>query len=180
MDKIKLRALSLEDAKVTYKWQNLDNIKKYYSGHPFPVSYEKEKQWIEKSVLSNTSNIVFGIERLDNCKLIGLSLLNNVNLIHRVAEFAIFIGDINSVGKGYAKEATIKTINFGFNKLGLNRIFLRVSIDNSPAINLYKKVGFISEGILRECFYINGEFIDKEVMSMLKKEFEKIYKSHEL
>lgn len=43
MNKIKLRALSLEDAKITYKWQNLDNIKEYYSGHPFPVSYEKEK-----------------------------------------------------------------------------------------------------------------------------------------
>lgn len=67
MDKIKLRALSLEDAKITYKWQNLDNIKKYYSGHPFPVSYEKEKQWIEKNILSNITNTIFGIEeRLDN------------------------------------------------------------------------------------------------------------------
>lgn len=36
-DKIHLRAFTSEDIKFTLEWHNKPEIKKMYSGHPFPV-----------------------------------------------------------------------------------------------------------------------------------------------
>ncbi len=100
-----------------------------------------------------------------------MAFLKEINLMHRTAEFSIFIGEENAKGKGYAKEATMKTIEFAFNDLNLNRVFLKVQEDNFKAIKLYEKCKFKKEGILRECIYKNGHYINEIVMSILKAEY---------
>lgn len=171
MENIKLRALTTKDKELTLRWNNQDDIKLLYSGHPFPVNIEMESEWIEKITKSNFPTTVFGIELIQEEKLIGISILKNINLIHRKAEFAIFIGDKTERGKGYSKEATFKTLDFGFNQLGLNRIYLFVQSNNKAAINLYQKTGFQIEGETRNSIFKNGKFMDEIVMGILKEDF---------
>lgn len=60
---------------------------------------------------------------------------------------------------------------WGFNELELNKIWLRVEIDNEKAIKSYKKMGYIEEGILRQDRLRNGEFVDRLRLSIIKNEF---------
>ena len=92
-------------------------------------------------------------------------------MINRNAEFAIYIGDNKNKGKGYSKEACNKALEFAFNKLGLNRIYLTVLDENKVAINLYIKCGFVNEGQLRKSVFKNGIFKNEIIMSILKDEF---------
>ncbi|MBP2833680.1 GNAT family N-acetyltransferase [Aquimarina sp. U1-2] len=170
-EKIKLRALTKDDAKVSWPWRNTDAIRYFYSGHPFFINLEKEEAWIEKIAVSDLPLTSFGIEEMQSNSLIGMSFLKDINLIHRTAEFAIFIGDDNAKGKGYAKEATLKTITFAFNNLNLHRVFLKVQEDNHSAIKLYEKCHFKKEGTLRECVYKNGHYVNEVIMAILKNEF---------
>jgi RimJ/RimL family protein N-acetyltransferase len=170
-ERIALRALSLEDAKITWKWRNQKDIMINYAGHPFPVSYEMERAWYEKMIYSNIPTSAFAIELIKSKKIIGMTFLKNINFINREAEFAIFIGDIEERNKGYAEEATILAQNMAFMELGLNRIFLKVNEDNISAIELYRKCGFKKEGTLRECVYKNDLLKNQYVMSILKREF---------
>ena len=169
--KIKLRALAKDDAKISWVWRNKENIKYFYSGHPFYINQEQEEAWIEKISSSNIPLTVFGIEELQTNSLVGMSFLKDINLIYRTAEFAIFIGDEKAKGKGYATEATRKTLTFAFNSLNLNRVFLKVQEDNISAIRLYEKCNFKREGVLRESVYKNGNYINEIMMSILKNEF---------
>ena len=169
-EKIKLRALTKDDAKISWVWRNNENVRYFYSGHPFFINQEKEEKWMEKICVSDIPLTSFGIEELQSNTLIGMSFLKDINLIHRTAEFAIFIGDENAKGKGYAKEATNKTIAFAFTNLNLNRVFLKVQEDNLNAIKLYEKCKFKKEGVLRECVYKNGHYINEIIMSILKNE----------
>ncbi len=91
-------------------------------------------------------------------------------MIDRNAEFAIYIGDPQYKGKGRL-EATIDTLGFGFYNLGLHRIQLKVLTENTIAISLYEKIGFIKEGIIREVVFKNNSFKDEISMSILKNEF---------
>jgi len=168
---IRLRALTKTDIEKTLSWHNQEDIRDLYFGHPFPVNREMEELWYQKILTSNYPITVFGIEDIKNDKLIGITLLKNINNINRSAEFAIYIGDIKSRGKGYSKEATIETLKFAFFKLGLNRIYLKVLVKNKVAIDLYKKCGFIHEGLIKESVFKNNNFEDELLLAILKKDF---------
>ncbi len=174
MGDLKLRALTTADIEKTLGWHNREDIQDLYTGHPFPVNIETERKWYEKILTSNFPTSVFGLEHREAGKLLGISVLRDINLIHRQAEFAIYIGDEAERGKGYALEGTRLTLAFGFFKLGLNRVFLKVLKENERAIHIYKKLGFVEEGLLRECVFKNNAFRDQYVMAILKSEFENI------
>jgi diamine N-acetyltransferase len=171
MRRIKLRALTLSDSERTLTWHNQEDISYFYSGHPFPVNSEMESKWYDKILTSNLPLSVFGIEYIENNSLIGITILKDINLINRISEFAIFIGDKGYRGKGLSKEATLETLYFGFYKIGLNRIFLKVLEENEPAIRLYHSVGFKREGILRESIFKDNCYKSEIIMAILKKEF---------
>ena len=172
MIRIVLRALTRDDAKITWKWQNEPIIKEFYSGHRFSVTYAKELEWYDFILAEESRTRVFGIEIIENGKLIGMTFLKNVNIIDRTAEYAIFIGDTREHGKGYSKEATALTLEHGFKELGLNRIWLKVHEDNVPAIQLYKRFHFKTEGILRESIFRNHRFKNELLMSLLQEEYQ--------
>ena len=170
MKRIILRALTSTDIKETLKWHNQDDIADFYSGHPFPINEEMEKRWYDKILFSNYPNTIFGIEHIVDQRLIGISMLKDINMINRVAEFAIYLGNNQYRGKGLAKEATIETLRFAFYKLGLNRIFLKVIEDNIVAISLYESVGFVKEGVLIQSVFKNNSFKNEVIFRMLKGE----------
>jgi diamine N-acetyltransferase len=171
MKRIKLRALSTDDIDKTLNWHNQEDISDLYSGHPFPVNIEMERKWLEKVITSNFPTTVFGIEYSENKILIGITLLKDINMINRTAEYAIYIGDEQYRGKGLSLEATLETLKFGFNKLGVNRIYLKVLEENNKAIKLYQKTGFVKEGLLRSAVFKNNVFKNELVMGLLREEF---------
>jgi len=168
---IKLRALTKQDIDKTLLWHQQDDIRDLYFGHPYPVNQEMEELWYAKILTSNMPTTVFGVEEVETQLLIGITMLKNINLVNRNAEFAIYIGDVSKRGKGYSKQATLQTIKFAFYSLGLNRIFLKVLERNTIAVELYKKVGFIKEGLVRQSIFKNNQFENELLMSILKEEF---------
>jgi len=171
--RIKLRALTKLDLDKTLVWHNQEEIMDLYLDHPFPINIEMEELWYEKILKSNYPITVFGIEECEINELIGITLLKDINYIHRKAEFALYIGESKFRGKGLSKEATLETLSFAFKKLGLNRIYLRVLARNETAINLYDKIGFKHEGILAKSIFKNNKFEDEIIMALLKSDFEK-------
>jgi len=63
-------------------------------------------------------------------------------------------------------------LRFAFGSLGLHRVFLQVSVTNQSAINLYRRLGFVEEGVLRAAVFADGHFVDRLLLSMLSHEFE--------
>ncbi len=175
-DRIKLRALTYNDIEKTLKWHNQEEVKYFYSGHPFPVNIENEKEWYEKILKSNIPTSVFGVEHIEDKKLIGFTILKKINLINRNAEFGKVLGEKKYQGIGVGTEMTLKTLKFGFHELGLKRIYAYQLHDNFGSIKVNEKCGFIKEGILRSAVFKNNKFIDEQIMSILKEDFDKIWK----
>jgi RimJ/RimL family protein N-acetyltransferase len=171
MNNIKLRALTATDIEKTLSWHNHEDISDLYSGHPFPVNIEMEQKWYENILTSNFPVTVFGIEYIESHSLIGITVLKNINMINRSAEFALYIGDKEYRGRNLSNEATAETLCFGFYKLGLNRISLKVLEENKVAIKLYTTLGFYKEGLMRDSVFKNNCYKNELLMSILKEEF---------
>ncbi len=167
---IQLREIRESDIWILHKWINDPEIIKFTNNYR-PISSMEQKEWIN-NINYFKNNFVFGIEDINEQKLIGTCGLYDFDTITRKAELRMKIGDKDYRGKGVGTKALSKLLDFGFGDLNLNKIWLKVLVDNKAAINLYKKAGFFMEGELREDMFIKRVYKNVYIMSFLKSEFD--------
>ncbi len=74
-------------------------------------------------------------------------------------------------GKGYATEAARTIMEWGFRQLDIHRIVAFCHVDNTASIRVMEKLGMHQDGRLRETRWLNGEWWDEYVYSILEKEW---------
>lgn len=164
-ENIRLRGLEFEELKLLYDWMNdielLNDILRIK-----PSTLHFTKQWYEK-IYTDNSKIILAIEENTQKNLIGCIGVNNVNNIERKAELYIYIGSKAYTGKGFGVEATQIFLKYLFNYYNIHKVYLNVREDNEKAINMYKKVGFVKEGLLIDDRYAEGKYINMVRMYIL-------------
>jgi RimJ/RimL family protein N-acetyltransferase len=101
-------------------------------------------------------------------QFIGVTGLRHIDVRNRHAEFGIAIGEKTAWGSGYGTEATRLIVRYAFETLNFNRIWLHVGEDNERAVRVYEKVGFRTEGRLRQDMFRDGRYWDSLVMAVLR------------
>lgn len=76
-----------------------------------------------------------------------------------------------SQGDGLSYEAVFALANFGFNELGVHRIYAETISKNLPAIKLCKSLGFRQEAHFREHRFFKGKWWDTVVLAVLVTEW---------
>ena len=106
---------------------------------------------------------------LEDGGYVGNVFLIHVNRLHRHAQAGITLKQA-AWNRGYAKELMRALVRFGFDELGLNKVYLQVFTTNEKGLKLWTKAGFTVEGVLRQHYFVNGEFHDMYSMSVLREE----------
>ena len=73
-------------------------------------------------------------------------------------------------GRGYAAEASRAIIDFGFDSLGLHRIWGKCHVDNAGSARVMEKCGMTLEGTIREHVWLRDHFRSSYLYSVLKDE----------
>lgn len=130
----------------------------------FNPTLAAEKEYIKTIIKS--PNQCFLIS-LIGTKIIGnltINIINRTRLKHS-GELSI------TVLKEYWNQGVASNLMEEFiqwlKSTNLTKINLKVKEDNIQAINLYKKFGFIREGIISKYFYINGQYYSAILMGKL-------------
>lgn len=74
-------------------------------------------------------------------------------------------------GRGIMTEALQALLGQGFFSMGLNRINALSYPDNAASISVLKKLGFKTEGVMREFGFWKGGFHDMALHALLKREW---------
>ena len=74
-------------------------------------------------------------------------------------------------GRGYATEAALSIVRFGFRELGLHRISSWCIADNAASARVLERVGLRQEGRLRENEYFKGRWWDTLLYGLLESEW---------
>ena len=64
--------------------------------------------------------------------------------------------------QGIMTEAVRTILQFGFEKMGLRFVLAQVMLDNIASKKLLEKLGFQSQGVLKQCGFFKGQFHDLE------------------
>jgi RimJ/RimL family protein N-acetyltransferase len=75
-------------------------------------------------------------------------------------------------GKGYATETARGLIKFGFEQLGLHRLFATCNPANSASAHVLEKSGMKREGHLREHKWSKGKWRDSYLYAILEQDWE--------
>ena len=70
-------------------------------------------------------------------------------------------------GQGIGSQLLKEAINIADDWLNLKRMELAVFTDNAPAVHLYKKFGFVTEGTLKKYAFRAGNYVDAYTMARI-------------
>ncbi|MTJ15649.1 MULTISPECIES: GNAT family N-acetyltransferase [unclassified Dolichospermum] len=172
-EKVILIAIEAEDLKQLQVWANDPEIQYMLGGWHFPTSMNDQQTWY-KSLSCNSNNQRFIILNENNVPM-GMANLININYKDGNAEHGLLL-DKNYRGKGYGYNVVVAIMNYAFNELRLNRLETTIIANNQPSLNLFmNKCRWKKEGVLRNWYFRNGEFVDKIFLGILREEFMDIY-----
>lgn len=92
----------------------------------------------------------------------------------RNIEFAMVIGDPADWRTGLGGEAAIRFVDFLFMTYDANRVFVLTGAFNPYALPALARSGFVFEARLREHYFLDGEFHDALVWSLLREEHRRL------
>jgi len=168
-ERIYLAPMEVDDAPTYVRWLNDPEISVYLNAFTVNIGLEREIEFLAQAIREQRPE--FGIRRLEDDRLIGNCGILNIDHVNQKAEMGIFIGEQGLLGQGYGREAVMLLLDYGFNVLNLNNIYLRPYSFNTRAIRCYEACGFKLAGRLREAKIINGQKYDELLLDILASEF---------
>jgi len=171
-ERLYLRPLEMEDVSTCLRWINDPEVTRTLAMYR-PLNEPREREWFE-GLYKDDREILVAIVLKENDKHIGNIGLHRIEWKERQAELGIMIGEKDEWDKGYGAEAIRLMLEYGFERLGLHRIYLRVYANNPRAIRCYEKAGFRQEGVLRESHFSEGRYWDTIIMGLLEEEWREL------
>lgn len=159
-------------------WNDLDDIHHLhsnplvnkYSFKSEPNNIEETIQNVKPFIEANNKNpqkqYIFAIKSKNQQDFHGLVGLNLSMDRFNMAEFFIQLHP-NHWGKGFAAEAGLAVIKFGFNTLKIHRIEANVTYGNSASIKALQNIGFEQEALRRKIVPIDNEWKDAYLFSII-------------
>ena len=165
-----LRALEASDVERVTVWMNDKETTRYLLTGRFPLTVADERAWIASNS-GKPTDTVLAICRAEDDQHIGNCGLHQISWVDRNAVLGIVIGDALDRGRGYATEVCQMLIDYAFVDLNLERVELSYMAGNDRAEKVYRKLGFVEEGRLRNKRYRDGAYLDEVVMAVLRSEW---------
>ena len=169
---VSIRPITEADTDKIVKWRNAPSVMEHFI-YRTPLTAEDHLNWFRSRV--QTGKVAqFVIVDGDNGEEVGSVYLRDIDMENKKCEYGIFIGEDSCRGKGIGSAAAKLALDYAFGELGLNRVFLRVFVDNLRAIKSYENAGFVCEGKFRDDVIIGGKAYDMVFMGILREDWKKV------
>ncbi len=143
---LSLRALALADTDLVVGWRARPDVMAQLFSERAPTRQEHEV-WFRQLTLERRSDRVEMLI-LDGGRPVGTVGLSNIDLGARQSEMGILVGEPEARGRGVATRASRLMLDYAFDALGMQSVYLSLFADNPPARKLYDRLGFAESGAM--------------------------------
>lgn len=133
-------------------------------------SFIDTQTYIQQGLRQFASNDGFQAGLWLDDALIGSIGHHSIDWNNRKTEIGYWL-DKSHVGHGYMTHALEAVLQYSFETYQLNRVQLRIAVNNTRSRNLAHIQGFTLEGILREDIMIRGKYVDHALYAMLAQDW---------
>jgi len=169
--RLRLRPFTEADTNAIFALQSNPRVLRYWDAPPWREHAQAERFILRcKQMAQEGSGARLAIERTVDDKFIGWCTLMNWHAAYRCAMLGYCLDEL-AWGQGFATEAAGALLQWAFNTLDLNRVQSEADTRNAASARVLEKLGFSSEGTLRENCIVDGEVSDSWVYGLLRREW---------
>lgn len=173
-DRLILRKISIDDVEDMFRYSSSPDVTKYLTWSPHPdMTYTLEYVNYLQSRYRSGDFYDWAVVLKDTGKMIGTCGFTRFDYANNSAEIG-YVLNASFHSRGIATEAVRKVLEFGFDKLCLNRIEGKYMVENAASRRVMEKCFMVFEGVRREGMLIKGRYRNVGVCSILKREYEGI------
>jgi len=169
--RLRLRRLTMRDAQDIYRYSRDPEVARHvlWDAHR---SIHQTREYIRYLLRQyrNAAPGTFAIALRDSGKVIGTIGFMWVQTENRSAEVGYSLSRAYW-NQGYMSEALKAVVEFGFQKLYLNRIEAQHESDNPASGHVMAHAGMRHEGTLRQRIYNKGRFVDVDLYAIVRSDF---------
>ena len=171
-ERLTLRKLMAADAADMYAYASRAEVTRYLTWYPHP-DRAYTRQYLEYLGRRYAMGMFYdwAVIYEPDCRMVGTCGFTSFNCQSDSAEVGYVINP-DYWGKGIAREALLRVMEFGFSELKLHRIEARFMEGNNRSRHLMESVGMTFEGIHRESLLVKGEYVSVGVCAILRSEWE--------
>jgi ribosomal-protein-alanine N-acetyltransferase len=140
-------------------WLNLRDL------FPHPYRLEDAEWWVgHASSEQPVTNLAIEV---DGEAVGGIGLVLGTDVARYSAEVGYWLGE-SVWGRGIATAALETFCGHAFSRFALLRLFALPFADNAASCRVLEKVGFLREGVLRQCAVKDGRVLDQVMYARLR------------
>ncbi len=136
---VSLRPMTAADTSKIVAWRNKDFVRKNFIYQEL-FTEEGHLAWIKNQV--EPGYVVQFIICLNDGREIGSVYFRDIDRENKTAEYGIFIGEEDAIGCGYGSRTARLALQYAFDTMRLEKVFLRFLADNIGARRSYEHAGF--------------------------------------
>jgi RimJ/RimL family protein N-acetyltransferase len=172
-ERLRLRPFNRGDVDAVFAYRSLPEVAEFLFDDP--MSHEEVAEAVraraaQVAFSGEGDKILLGVERRDDNRVIG-----EVSLIWRsVSDQQAEIGYIlhpQVQGQGIATEAARALLAFGFEEVGLHRIYARCDARNLASARVMQRLGMREEAHFREHAHVKGRWDEELICAILDREW---------
>lgn len=165
-----LRNSVFEDCRLFAQWETDPHVTEFFTIDDSRNYEEITREFFEREGKVDEKQFTVCIK--ETGEAIGRIYVSNIDSHYDSLDITrIYIADPANRGKGYGEEALRLALRWAFEEMNMERVTLDHFRENKVATALYKKVGFVDEGVMRNSGKKNGRYVDLCLMSMLRDEY---------
>jgi RimJ/RimL family protein N-acetyltransferase len=165
-----LRAVEREDLATLLAWRNRPDFRRFFREYR-ELGADHQERWYRDSVLGDERTRMFAIVEAASGRLIGACGLCYIDWVNRTADFSIYIGvDGSYLDERYAPDAGAALLGYGFDELGLHRIWCEIYDFDEAKQRLLAGLGFALDGRHRESHWAEGAWHDSLFYGILDRD----------
>lgn len=150
-----------------FGWRNDPEVARYmYQTDPIPR--DVHDSWFTKLLAARDRK---GWAILMDGKPVGAAFVTEIDPASRRASWAFYLADSSTRGRGVGSAVEYLVLEEAFSRLKLHKLCCEVLSFNQPVVTMHKKFGFVQEGLLREHWLRDGEWLDVHVLAMFETEW---------
>jgi RimJ/RimL family protein N-acetyltransferase len=168
---VALRAIERSDLPHLLAWRNQPTFRRYFREFR-ELGATQQERWYETTVLTDPRTHMFAITDRRGGMLIGACGLCYVDWVNRTGDFSLYVGrDGLYIDDVYAADAGALLLTYGFDELGLHRVWCEIYEFDQAKQRLLPRLGFTLDGRHRETHWAEGAWHDSLFFGILDREF---------